>query len=309
VVDELTKGEIYSRLELKEKYPQFSNLRVDPKGGKGRGIHKSKTDDTIWLFVSETKLGGEQKYNNLLDNDILHWQGEHNIQSDHLNKSVVDYKNVHVLYRENEKRYKNYGFRYEGEFTILEHTKNKPVKTKYGNTLYYDLVEAVFLRKASEPEYNNKFEEDGFDLNKANKEEKSIRAKAFNTKKRRIGQEKFRKTLLKEYDKMCVVTECDLEEAIEAAHIRDYSGEESNNVRNGILLRIDIHRLFDKGLITIDQDYTLILSEKLENSYYREYNGKKINLPNDKDVYPDKKAIKWHRRNKFVENDLLQKNE
>ena len=218
-----------------------------------------------------------------------------------MNKSVVSHKDVHLLYRENERKYKNNGFRYEGEFTIWNHTKNKPVKTKSGKILYYDLVEVEFLRKESKPEYINKLEEDDFDLNKANEEEKSIRIQEFNTRKRRIGQEKFRKTLLKEYDKTCVVTECDLEEAIEAAHIRDYSGEESNNVRNGILLRIDIHRLFDKGLITIDQDYTLILSEKLENSYYREYGGKKINLPNDKDKYPDKSALEWHCRNKFVE--------
>ena len=65
----------------------------------------------------------------------------------------------------------------------------------------------------------------------------------------RSGQPNFRKKLLKAYGRKCAVTGADVEQCLEAAHIAGYSGPRSNDIGNGILLRADLHCLFDAGLI------------------------------------------------------------
>lgn len=69
---------------------------------------------------------------------------------------------------------------------------------------------------------------------------------------RRRGQGAFRESLLVAYGRRCAVTGCDVEAALEAAHIRPYNGPDTNDVRNGLLLRADIHTLFDLNLIAVD---------------------------------------------------------
>jgi predicted restriction endonuclease len=59
-----------------------------------------------------------------------------------------------------------------------------------------------------------------------------------------------------------------------------------------------IHKCFDDGLITIDQDYKIVLSSKIKDvellNYLSKYNGVKINLPIKKEFYPDKKLLLVH---------------
>jgi hypothetical protein len=68
----------------------------------------------------------------------------------------------------------------------------------------------------------------------------------------RQGQPMFRAKLMEAYERRCAVTGSSIEETLEAAHISPYRGTDSNHVRNGLLLRADIHTLFDLGLIRID---------------------------------------------------------
>ena len=69
---------------------------------------------------------------------------------------------------------------------------------------------------------------------------------------RRRGQSVFRKQLLAAYNGQCAITRCDVEDVLEAAHIISYKGEETNHIGNGLLLRADIHTLFDLGLLAVD---------------------------------------------------------
>ncbi len=69
---------------------------------------------------------------------------------------------------------------------------------------------------------------------------------------RRRGQGKFRQELLLAYGEACAVTGCQILEVLEAAHIIPHRGTSSNHIQNGILLRADIHSLFDRGLISIE---------------------------------------------------------
>ncbi|WP_281545883.1 HNH endonuclease [Grimontia sp. SpTr1] len=93
----------------------------------------------------------------------------------------------------------------------------------------------------------------------------------------RQGQRKFRESLLAEYNSTCVVTGCNVIQALEAAHIIPYNGEETNHVQNGLLLRSDIHTLFDLGLISIDaKTMKVVISDQLQGSEYQSLAGKDV---------------------------------
>lgn len=116
--------------------------------------------------------------------------------------------------------------------------------------------------------------------------------------KKRKGQGKFRDLLMQAYEGACAITGENCFEVLEAAHIQPYINEDSNNVTNGILLRCDLHSLFDEGLITIDKNYKVILSNQLISNGYEKYQNTKIMLPKNKDNYPDSLAIEYH--NKYI---------
>ena len=80
----------------------------------------------------------------------------------------------------------------------------------------------------------------------------------------RRGQHEFRQRLLDTYGR-CLVTGCDAEDALEAAHIRPFNQGGTFDLSNGLLLRADIHTLFDLGLIAVDStSMFLILSSTLK---------------------------------------------
>jgi hypothetical protein len=124
------------------------------------------------------------------------------------------------------------------------------------------------------------------------------RRKVFAAIVRRRGQPKFRKELLEAYEGKCAVTGCSVEAVLEAAHINSYSGDRTNHVTNGILLRADIHTLYDLGKLKIDEKGSVHLTSDLEGSIYGGYSGQKISLPKDLTKAPNTKALK----NKFSIN-------
>lgn len=92
----------------------------------------------------------------------------------------------------------------------------------------------------------------------------------------RPGQAKFRTEVLSNYN-ACCITGCTVLTVIEAAHIAPYRGEKDNHIRNGVLLRTDIHRLFDANLIGISPDsQEIVISKHLKGTEYEKYAGSKI---------------------------------
>jgi len=108
---------------------------------------------------------------------------------------------------------------------------------------------------------------------------------------RRQGQPKFRKMLLAAYNSKCVVTDCDVESVLEAAHIAPYLGTESNTVQNGLLLRADIHTLFDLGQLKITPDGRIELHETLFGTVYEQYQGQCIKQPVTQTNAPSVEAL------------------
>lgn len=111
-------------------------------------------------------------------------------------------------------------------------------------------------------------------------------------RKDRKGQSKFRLDTLQSYGRRCCISGDGIEELLEAAHIQPYINEHSNHPQNGLCLRVDLHRLFDDGLITITEDMTVQVSAKLAKTTYEGLSGQKIRLPIDKNHFPSVTAIK-----------------
>jgi tetratricopeptide (TPR) repeat protein len=111
---------------------------------------------------------------------------------------------------------------------------------------------------------------------------------------RRQGQPQFRQSLLEVYNYRCSITGCDAQEALEAAHIIPYKETENNHPSNGLLLRADIHTLFDLNLITINPDtMQLHIAPSLQRTSYGEIDGKYLQLPIISSYMPKKDALKW----------------
>jgi hypothetical protein len=111
----------------------------------------------------------------------------------------------------------------------------------------------------------------------------------------RPGQSIFRQALLDAYDYQCVITDCDAEAALEAAHITPYFGEKSNHLSNGLLLRGDIHTLFDRHLLSINPDtYSIEISLELSKTCYQQFHDKLIRFPKEKAFKPARNALQQH---------------
>lgn len=96
----------------------------------------------------------------------------------------------------------------------------------------------------------------------------------------RRGQKAFRKSLLDAYGGMCAVTGTAVEAVLEAAHIRPYRGPASNVVPNGLLLRADIHTLFDLALLGVNpDDRTVAISKTLAATPYADLDGHPLHEP------------------------------
>lgn len=112
---------------------------------------------------------------------------------------------------------------------------------------------------------------------------------------RRQGQPEFRLDLMVAYDFRCAVSGCAVVHVLEAAHIRPYMGPKTNRVNNGLLLRADLHVLFDRRLLTIDNDYVVLLDPSVRKGPYRSLHGKALRLPVSKSDWPSKALLKKHR--------------
>lgn len=113
---------------------------------------------------------------------------------------------------------------------------------------------------------------------------------------RRQGQPAFRSTLLRAYEGRCAISDCDVQAALEAAHIIPYKGPQTDHTGNGLLLRSDLHTLFDLGLIVVDTStMTVLLANDLEGSCYQEYAGTRVTLPKDRSKRPSLEALDEHR--------------
>jgi predicted restriction endonuclease len=84
---------------------------------------------------------------------------------------------------------------------------------------------------------------------------------------------------------------------LEAAHIIPYKGPATNSLQNGLLLRADLHTLFDLGLITIEAEtLRVIVAPTLQMTMYAKFAGKELRAPKDPTAQPSIEALRLHRQ-------------
>ncbi len=116
----------------------------------------------------------------------------------------------------------------------------------------------------------------------------------------RLGQGTFRLGVLDAYERRCSVTGERIVPVLEAAHIRPYAAQGPHLVSNGLLLRSDIHRLFDLGYVTVTPKHEFRVSSRLEYEFhngrdYYELEGRPlIVLPKSRQERPASEYLEWH---------------
>ena len=121
----------------------------------------------------------------------------------------------------------------------------------------------------------------------------------------RLGQGGFRAATLQAYGFRCALTGETALPALEAAHIMDHAKGGPHHSDNALLLRSDIHKLFDAGYLGLDSDWRIIVSPLLElnfpeGSAYREFEGKQLRLPKNPSEHPHPYFADWHREQQFL---------
>jgi putative restriction endonuclease len=122
----------------------------------------------------------------------------------------------------------------------------------------------------------------------------------------RVGQDAFKALVLGAYQRHCAVTGSRIEPVLEAAHIRPVKDGGVHHVGNGMLLRSDVHKLFDDGYLGVDEKFRLRVSPRLKSEfgngfefYEREQLGLTITLPH-RSQRPDTEALTWHMDTVFL---------
>ena len=121
----------------------------------------------------------------------------------------------------------------------------------------------------------------------------------------RLGQGAFRVLVTDNYQRRCAVTRERTLPALEAAHIRPYAEGGDHDARNGLLLRRDIHSLFDAGYVTVTRDHHFEVSGRIRTEFengrdYYGLHGKSIYVPKNLAQKPDTAALSWHYENCFL---------
>ena len=121
----------------------------------------------------------------------------------------------------------------------------------------------------------------------------------------RLGQGIFRVKVLDAYGRACAVTEEHSLPVLEASHIKPYASGGEHAVTNGLSLRSDLHRLFDRGYVTIDEGQHFVVGRRLKDEFengrsYYGLHGKSLVLPPEAALRPSAAALAWHREQVFL---------
>lgn len=122
----------------------------------------------------------------------------------------------------------------------------------------------------------------------------------------RLGQGAFRVLVTNAYSRRCAITGERTLPVLEAAHIKPYVSEGPHHINNGLLLRSDLHKLYDRGYLTINPDFQVEvgrrIKEEFENGrdYYALHGQMLANLPDISDLRPAREFIEWHNENVYL---------
>jgi putative restriction endonuclease len=121
----------------------------------------------------------------------------------------------------------------------------------------------------------------------------------------------FKREIPKIYNYTCAISKMRIAtssnaQLVDACHIVPFSVSKNDTITNGISLCPNLHRAFDRGLITIDSSYRVKVSPKLteDDSPYsiKQFEGQEIVLPSITSQYPLLENLDWHSKEKWISN-------
>ncbi len=120
--------------------------------------------------------------------------------------------------------------------------------------------------------------------------------------KPRLGQGSFKIVVTDAYRRSCAITQERVLPVLEAAHIKPYADSGPHDVKNGVLLRSDMHKLFDRGYLTITPKLNIEISRRIKEEfdngeYYFMFHGQEINRPRRPIDKPSGEFLTWHNEN------------
>ena len=203
-----------------------------------------------------------------------------------LMNNLVDGVPVAVLVQQADGSYLNYGLAYVERYDSLTNifTLHGPVSAEADNK---DFCSVIPFEQLTPKEREVFYDADAGDQRK--------RVVAEQIRRERQGE--FRRMLMEAYSGTCAATGVDVPEVLQAAHIDPYRGKHSQVTVNGMLLRSDIHQLYDSHLLTVRPESNLIVvSKRLQPTFYGQFEGQRITVPRDPALRPDDGLLEMHMR-------------
>jgi len=116
---------------------------------------------------------------------------------------------------------------------------------------------------------------------------------------RRLGQHAFQAVVLDAYQRRCAITGAKIRPVLQAAHIRPLPEGGEHRLDNGLLLRSDVHTLYDRGYLGIDLRHRLLVSPRLRSEFgngeqFYAQAGQPITVPTRRPDQPDREHLQWH---------------
>jgi hypothetical protein len=273
----LTLGNLYSKNDLADILNE-PNLKLVREG-----IYSSTTCNTVLLFVDLVKTGKEERFhfNDYFQEDYFHWDSQttQNINSPRIQKIVNGDVEVTLFVRITS-RIKSavQPFVYCGRLEYLEHDPNtrNPVHVIFNSIDYneHDQGSALLNVYSWKPEDIGKTSSHDFQFIPKGESKLRVHKKPNYTERKglvtsRVGQGYYRQEILKKWEGKCSLTNCQISEILISSHIkswRDSNDAERLDPDNGILFSPSVDSLFDKHLISFEDDGSMVLSSKINET-------------------------------------------
>ena len=313
------EGEVIPRLPRGNDAPK---LAADIKLAAMRGIHSpnyrelpsngaGKTKYALSVYSAAGKKGINQLNSFYEDQELIFrpdgtWILEYCAQrpvpgrlltdksNSHLMNNLADGVPVAVMLGRPSGGYDVMGLAYVERFDPLTNmfTLHGPVSAEAGGVCFDSDVAFEDLSAAER------------DILRSADEGADERAKTLAEVVRRERQGAFRYALVEAYEGSCAITGFRTPEVLQAAHIDPYRGAKSQIVANGMLLRSDLHLLYDSHLLTVLPDsFEVRVSNAVTDAGYKELDGQRIRLPKAKAHRPSEALLELHAR----EYELVQR--
>jgi putative restriction endonuclease len=117
--------------------------------------------------------------------------------------------------------------------------------------------------------------------------------------RQRLGQQAFQAVIFAAYQRRCAVTGAKIRPVLQAAHIKPLPAGGEHRTDNGLLLRSDVHTLYDRGYLAVDPRHRLVVSRRLREEFgngeeFYARAGSEIDLPRRRADRPNREFLEWH---------------